>query len=505
MGVLQGMSIRGKMLLGFVAVMVMADICGGLALVNLGRVYGEVQATAEQTLPQLRHASELQAAVNQLRIAQFQVMLTEEDADRQAAEAEVAKAVQAAQTAVQALKAGGLTHSEAVESGWQAYLQGNDKAMKLTGEFGLKAMGGAYRQQFDALSATLAQLMHDAGEQTQARVAASEATYTATRALLIGLLLAANIVGIATALVVSARIARPLAEAVEGARAVARGDLSHRLPPAGSDEVGRLMAALHDMQKGLRDLVGGVRGGVESINTASSEIAAGSMDLSNQTEQQAADLMQTSQTLTLLSDTVNRTSNAARQASEAAREASITARQGGEKTAEIVATMQRISASSSKITDIVGVIDGLAFQTNLLALNAAVEAARAGEQGRGFAVVAAEVRGLAQRSAQSAREIKTLISESGAVIEQGAALVQDAGQTMDAMVQRSDAAAQLIESIYSAQTQQSQELAGLETSVSRINEATHRNSALAEQSAAAAASLQDQGHRLGTAIAAFKA
>jgi methyl-accepting chemotaxis protein len=228
------------------------------------------------------------------------------------------------------------------------------------------------------------------------------------------------------------------------------------------------------------------------------------MDLSNRTEQQASDLLETTQAISLLSENVGGNAASARRAAQVAGEASAVARRGGEVTARVIETMGRISASSTRIAEIVGVIDGIAFQTNILALNAAVEAARAGEQGRGFAVVASEVRSLAQRSAQSAREIKTLIAQSVEVVHQGTGLVRDAGSTMEDMLSRADEVASLIQGIFSATEAQAGDISRLDKSIARINDATHQNSALVEESAAAAASLQEQGRQLGEAIAAFK-
>jgi methyl-accepting chemotaxis protein len=460
-------------------------------------------------MPRLREAAALQSAVHDMRIAQYQAMLADEDADRKAAETDVAKAIAAAQATLQKLSANpdagaAKAVADRIRSRWANYLQGNDKAMKLSGEFGLKAMGGDYRKQFDGLTADLDELAAQEGRLADRQVADAASTYVATRASVLGVLLVANALGLVVAFVVSARIAVPLAAAARSARAVAHGDLTQQLPAASADEVGRLTAALNDMQTGLRELVIQVRNGVHSMGNASTEIAGGSMDLSNRTEQQASDLLETTQAISLLSENVGGNAASARRAAQVAGEASAVARRGGEVTARVIETMGRISASSTRIAEIVGVIDGIAFQTNILALNAAVEAARAGEQGRGFAVVASEVRSLAQRSAQSAREIKTLIAQSVEVVNQGTGLVRDAGSTMEDMLSRADEVASLIQGIFSATEAQAGDISRLDKSIARINDATHQNSALVEESAAAAASLQEQGRQLGEAIAAFK-
>ncbi len=506
---IQRLSIRNKMLAAFMSIMLMADLGGGIALFNLARVNEGTRALAADSMPRLRQAAVLQAAVHDLRIAQYQAMLADEDADRKAAEGDVAKAIAAAKSQVQMLSASpdavdARAVVERVKRRWDAYLQGNEKAMQLSGEFGLKAMGGDYRKQFDGLAADLDELAAQEGRVADAQVKHAESTFVATQASVLGVLLVANVLGLIVAFVVSARIAVPLAAAARSARAVAHGDLTQHLPASSQDEVGRLTAALNDMQTGLRDLVIQVRDGVHSMGSASSEIAGGSMHLSNRTEQQASDLMETAHAISLMAANVGGNAEAARRAAQVANDASAVARRGGEVTTRVIETMGRISQSSSRISEIVGVIDGIAFQTNILALNAAVEAARAGEQGRGFAVVASEVRSLAQRSAQSAREIKSLIASSVQVVQEGTGLVRDAGSTMQDMVVRADEVTALIQGIFSATETQSTDIARLDQSIARINDVTHQNSALVEQSAAAAASLQQQGQRLGEAIAAFK-
>ena len=506
---IQRLSIRNKMLAAFMSIMLMADLGGGIALFNLARVNEGARTLGSDSMPRLREAAALQSAVHDMRIAQYQAMLADEDADRKAAEADVAKAITAAQATLLKLSASpdagaAKAVADRIRSRWAGYLQGNDKAMKLSGEFGLKAMGGDYRKQFDGLTADLDELAAQEGHLADRQVAEAASTYVATRASVLAVLLVANALGLSVAFVVSARIAVPLAAAARSARAVAHGDLTQQLPAASADEVGRLTAALNDMQTGLRELVIQVRNGVHSMGNASTEIAGGSMDLSNRTEQQASDLLETTHAISLLSENVGGNAASARRAAQVAGEASAVARRGGEVTARVIETMGRISASSSRIAEIVGVIDGIAFQTNILALNAAVEAARAGEQGRGFAVVASEVRSLAQRSAQSAREIKTLIAQSVEVVQQGTGLVRDAGSTMDDMLSRADEVASLIQGIFSATEAQAGDISRLDKSIARINDATHQNSALVEESAAAAASLQEQGRQLGEAIAAFK-
>ena len=274
--------------------------------------------------------------------------------------------------------------------------------------------------------------------------------------------------------------------------------VAHRAASAGPTQ--RLQQALHHVEKALAE----VKLSAESIGSASSEIASGSADLSVRTEQAASSLQQTASSMEEFTGTVGSSADAARQANQLASSASSVARRGGSVVAEVVATMDEIQASSRRIADIIGTIDGIAFQTNILALNAAVEAARAGEQGRGFAVVAGEVRSLAQRSAEAAREIKSLIGTSVDKVEAGSRLVKDAGSTMDEIVASVQRVADIIGEISAAAAEQSQGIGQVNTAVTHLDQMTQQNAALVEQSAAAAESLKEQAQRLTQVVGAFR-
>ena len=299
-------------------------------------------------------------------------------------------------------------------------------------------------------------------------------------------------------------IAVPLGRAAEAIERVARGDLSGRVQAAGSDEIGRLLVAISAMQERLAQMLGGVRDGISTVATASAQIAQGSADLSQRTEQQAASVQQSASSMEQLTGTVRQTADHARQAHRLAGEASGVAERGGAVVAEVVQTMDQIQQASRRIADIIGVIDGIAFQTNILALNAAVEAARAGEQGRGFAVVAGEVRALAQRSAEAARQIKTLIGDSVQRVDSGSALVQSAGRTMDEIVAQVQSVRERIDLITRAADEQAAGIEQIGQSVGTLDGMTQQNAALVEQSAAAAASLRQQAQRLAEAVSAFR-
>ncbi|WP_076593774.1 methyl-accepting chemotaxis protein [Herminiimonas arsenitoxidans] len=303
---------------------------------------------------------------------------------------------------------------------------------------------------------------------------------------------------------VTRSITRPLNTAVGVARRVAEGDLSGTVLVKTTNEVGQLMAALKTMNDNLHRIVTQVRSGTGTIASASSEIASGNIDLSSRTEQQASSLEETASAMEELTSTVKQNADNAQQANQLAVSASNVARQGGSVVNQVVDTMAAINASSKKIVDITGVIDSIAFQTNILALNAAVEAARAGEQGRGFAVVASEVRSLAQRSAAAAKEIKALIDDSVAKVDNGSKLVQQAGLTMNEVVASVGRVTEIVAEISSASQEQSAGIEQVGQAITQIDEGTQQNAALVEQSAAAAQSLQDQADQLMQVVSIFK-
>ena len=328
--------------------------------------------------------------------------------------------------------------------------------------------------------------------------------YRSGRDLLIVLGLFELVLGAVLAWLLTRSITRPLNEAVSIAQTVAAGDLTSHIDTRAQDETGQLLAALKTMNGNLLDIVSRVRVSTDTISTASAEIASGNMDLSARTEQQAGSLEETASAMEQLTSTVKQNADNARQANQLAESASEVAIQGGNVVGQVVETMGSIHASSQKISDIIGVIDGIAFQTNILALNAAVEAARAGEQGRGFAVVASEVRSLAQRSASAAKEIKELIDDSVRKVGDGSRLVEQAGNTMTEVVASVARVTDIVREITSASQEQSDGIEQVNLAITHIDEATQQNAALVEEAAAAAKAMQDQAVSLTEAVSVFR-
>jgi methyl-accepting chemotaxis protein len=335
----------------------------------------------------------------------------------------------------------------------------------------------------------------------------AETAFANARNFMLILLVLAVVIGIVAAVVITRSLLKQLggepAYTAKIAGSIAHGDLSIVIDTKASDR-GSLLVEMKEMRNSLVGIVEQVRRGTETIGTASREIAAGNIDLSSRTELQASSLEKTASAMEELTATVKQNADSAREANALAATASDVARKGGDVVSQVVGTMGEINTSANKISDIIGVIDGIAFQTNILALNAAVEAARAGEQGRGFAVVASEVRNLAQRSAAAAKEIKTLIGDSVEKVERGSKLVGQAGVTMDEVVSSVKRVTDIMSEIANASAEQSAGIAQVNTSIIEMDSMTQQNAALVEQAAAAAQSLQDQAGELARVVSIFK-
>ena len=339
---------------------------------------------------------------------------------------------------------------------------------------------------------------------TQHDYAEATESYELSRDLQLAVNLAAIVFGVVLAWGITRSVTGPLGQAVGAAQRIAEGDLSGHIQSDRRDETGQLLASMRAMQEALTRTVAHVRGNAEGVATASAQIAQGNLDLSSRTEEQASALEQTAASMEQLGATVRQNAAGAVRASELAKGASDVARQGGEVFSRVEQTMKGIDDSSRQIADIIGVIDGIAFQTNILALNAAVEAARAGEQGRGFAVVAGEVRQLAQRSAEAAKQIKGLITQSVERVQLGSSLVGEAGTTMREIVESIRGVAEIVGMISAASAEQSTGVSQVAEAVTQMDQATQQNAAMVEESAAAADSLRKQSSDLVQAVAVFR-
>jgi methyl-accepting chemotaxis protein len=505
--------IRTRLSIGFGVIAAMLILIVGLSITMLGRVNQGADGIITVSLPTLHAASVVLNEADNIAIRMNGALLTEDKDDR---EKLIADALRARKVIVDIYDA--VRGKIADEKGAAIFKEADlttTKLLKAQDELLRRIHAGdaegarAYlNAEFRPLSVYYAKLLNsqmDRQKEIAAEAAAAAAqTYNDTRLLILGLGVAVLALAVAIGYWLTVSITRPVAQALQVADTVASGDLTSRIDVTRGDEMGQLLAALKKMNESLVRTVGTVRSGTETIASASIEVAEGSRDLSARTEQQAGALEETASSMEELTSTVKQNADNARQANALAEAASNVAQRGGEVIAQVVGTMSEIHGSSSKIADITGVIDGIAFQTNILALNAAVEAARAGEQGRGFAVVASEVRNLAQRSAAAAREIKQLIGESTDKVEAGSKLVNDAGATMQEIVASVERVTGIMAEITAASREQTAGIEQINSSIAQMDQATQQNAALVEETSAASEALQEQAAKLAQAVAVFR-
>nr|WP_295786504.1 methyl-accepting chemotaxis protein [Rhodoferax sp.] len=497
---------------------VAALVCtlGGAGLYGMARIYGMSEQSMHQSNMLVGQMNALRTDMNMARRHDKDMIIQYESADGvKAGLVKWQASLKHADEAVLALQNGmqdeNKTNVQKVSEALHAYrdlflpivrqleVQGYDTAT-IANRLSAKALA-----KFDEAEAAL-NLVDNALRQDVERAVQEQAALVHQVELLFAVAVVLGLLLVVPATLVNMRsICQPIDRALQFSHAIARGDLTdHGIDTSGNDEAAGLLKALEAMRVSLDHVVGQVRNATDSLSTASAEIASGNQDLSVRTEQTAINLQHTASSMDQLTHAVRQSADASQHANQLSSSAGTVAARGGAEVSQVVRTMQEINASSRKISEIIGVIDGIAFQTNILALNAAVEAARAGEQGRGFAVVASEVRSLAGRSADAAKEIKKLIETSVERVEAGTKLVDSAGKTMAEIVHSVQRVSDIIGEITSASAEQSHGIDAVNTSVAQLDQMTQQNAALVEESAAAAESMREQTERMAEVVATFK-
>ena len=511
---LGNLTIASRLALGFgiVGIMLIATIL--MSNASLLRVNNGTRTIVEQRIPAIEMSNRLEAQISIIAIALRNMMLNAEPADRQKQTQAIDGARSVMKSTLVEIEPTLANHPEAVailrrmEGASASYLEGAGQLLALINA-GQDDEAKAYL--LNELRPRLGVLKEATGAElalqkdlSAAAAKDAAATYDSTLWQTWGLGALALALAALVATLITRSITVPVRRALDVANTVAAGDLTSRIDVTTRDETGQLLQALKTMNESLVRTVGAVREGTDTIAVAAGQVAAGSQDLSSRTEQQAGALEETASSMEELTSTVKQNADNARQANKLAETASSVAARGGDVIHRVVDTMDAINASSSKISDIIGVIDGIAFQTNILALNAAVEAARAGEQGRGFAVVASEVRNLAQRSAAAAKEIKTLIGDSSEKVAGGSKLVAEAGATMQEIVDSVRRVTDIMSEISAASVEQTAGIEQINQAVAQMDEGTQQNAALVEEAAAASSSMQEQAALLAAAVAVFR-
>ncbi len=517
MDALKNLRVGARLGLAFFILLTLLLVMAGIGALQVRSINSYAEYYPENILPSLRVIHQIDGALADARRLEQQHILTEDDKEKKSLAARIAKARADLQ---QRFKDYELLISDEqdgallkqVAEGAAAYFVVQDKVLKASDESSADPTQltaarelnfGAARAAFTPVRDNVSKWWDYNEKVAAATTESAAAAYRRVLWIFAAASLAALAIGIVAAVVITRSITGPLSRAAAAVGAVAGGDLTQRLRSDARDELGQLLSLLDEMTQNLARMVTGVRQGCDQLGVAAAEIAQGNADLSARTESQASSLEETAASVEEMASQIKANADNARQADQLANHASEVAGAGGVAVGEVVATMDAITASSRKIGDIIGTIDGIAFQTNILALNAAVEAARAGEQGRGFAVVAGEVRLLAQRSAEAAKEIKSLIGDSVTKVESGSAQVLSARETIGQMVSEVRKVTDLVAEITVSSREQSEGVGQINAAVSQLDQATQQNAALVEQTAAAE-SMRMQTARLIEAVAVFK-
>ena len=507
------LTIGSRLALAFAATLALTSVLGLFAIAKLGDVKQANTETTDKWMAGARLTAELNTASSNFRIAEARHILATEEEEKKKYEKDMVDIT--AQMEVYAADYLKLVDSDEEKKLWdeykrerQRYLDEHAKVLRMSRANETEDASALLRynsqQKYERAATALRRLVDYNIKGGQEAGGRGNATFVLARKWIIAAMLCAIVLGAALAVAITRSISRPIRNALQVAESAARGDLTAAVDVSGRDEAAQMLRALEQMTGGLTNLVVDVRNISDSIAVSTREIAAGNIDLSHRTEEQAANLQQVVATMDQLNANVRVTSEAANEATQLADGASKSVEKGSVVMGNVVNTMQQITASSAQIGDITGLIDSIAFQTNILALNAAVEAARAGDQGRGFGVVAAEVRNLAQRSAQAAKEIKVLIANSVDKVGAGGKLVIEARHTMSEIANQVASVHSLIARIEAATAEQSSDIATVRAAMAELDEATQQNSALVEESAAASESLAQQAQHLVDAVAVFK-
>ncbi|HKT91796.1 MAG TPA: methyl-accepting chemotaxis protein [Paraburkholderia sp.] len=499
---------------GFAIVLLLLGAVGGIGLLQASRIFDGTQRIGANWLPSVETLGNMRNQAQDVRRTSLRMLIASDASEKATLHDQHAQMISQFGTIFDGYSklvssAEERRVADSIGTAWSQYLDDDKKigALVMSADGGSAdaraAVSTASAKSFQGLMDLINQDVTLNHNGSTADVAMAKSAYQSAFAWTIALIVIAIGIGATIALFITRSITGPIARAVDVAETVARGDLSARIEVDGSDEAAQLLGALRHMNERLVDLVGRVRTGSEGIATASAQIAAGNTDLSQRTEEQAASLEETAASMEQLTATVKQNADNATQGNTLAGQASQTATRGGEVVGRVVDTMRDIANSSEQVAQIISVIEGIAFQTNILALNAAVEAARAGEQGRGFAVVAGEVRTLAQRSATAAREIKELIGVSVERVNNGTALVDDAGRTMGEIVQSVKRVADLMNEISAASGEQRTGIEQVNQAVTQMDEVTQQNAALVEEASAAAQSMSSQAAALRELVSVF--